>query len=267
MCPAAGLCRIRACASTRGRFPCRTRSRRHRHPGVPSRATSTTSDCVPVFPSTNSGATCVFAAGRVVSWENSRYDIMFAHPFGTGDSFDIELDAPYRELLIHPEVFSESDPSGGHEATRPETDRVCTRRLHASTVCVHTLHLELESGLKPWTPGGPWYIPQENDRVAAMGYYVIDCGHPANYQSEIHPPAFLAFAQNQRGGLSNQADRQDGCPHVRSVPRNTALFGETWRIHWRIQPGFKMLTLNRFRSIFTMRLWLLALGRGSKPTP
>ena len=40
------------------------------------------------------------------------------------------------------------------------------------------------------------YIPQEGDRIAMRGRWLIDCGHP-DYHAELHPITFMAFGHEE----------------------------------------------------------------------
>src|SRR5438552_3555096 len=37
------------------------------------------------------------------------------------------------------------------------------------------------------------FFPQDGDRTAVYGHWIIDCGHP-DFHSEVHPPSFMSFA-------------------------------------------------------------------------
>jgi len=141
----------------------------------------------------------MYASGQVVAAQIGQRDVMFAHPFGTDLSIDVNLDPAYRELLVHSEMFPPpSGPMVPVDPTRSEVDHVCVGQQ-----CIRTFHVELERGLwphtwetssRPWQVGALWFRPVPGDRIAVVGNYIMDCGHPADYTSEIHPPAVLAFA-------------------------------------------------------------------------
>ena len=121
-------------------------------------------------------------------------DLPFDHPWSGDLTFDIELDPQYAALA---------------KVLGPGTGDAGPGRLH----------VELEQGQLPHvarTAGPPsgqtWldsstsnaqgvqdgFVPREGDRVAAMGRWIIDCGHP-NYQAELHPLTFLAFGHDEGG--------------------------------------------------------------------
>jgi hypothetical protein len=109
------------------------------------------------------------AGGRLQKWNPPGSDIMFAHPFGNDYSMDLAL-SPADFLSLN--------------YVKPGTGNVIP------------LHVEIENGLFPYQDFG-WGVPQVNDSVLVQGDWIMDCGHPDSYQSEIHPPSFLAFARQQ----------------------------------------------------------------------
>jgi hypothetical protein len=134
-------------------------------------------------------------------------DIPIDHPFSADTTFDVLLDEPYWDLARELTAESEGRPSA------------------------HELHMELETGAFPHVlpqrsgpaEGEPWglseteieereehgepttsllqdasigletgYIPQEGDRIAMRGRWLIDCGHN-DFHGELHPITFMAF--------------------------------------------------------------------------
>jgi hypothetical protein len=138
-------------------------------------------------------------------------DIPIDHPFSADTTFDVTLDEPYWSLARELTAESEGHPSK------------------------HELHMELETGAFPHllpqhvgpSEGQPWdlleeevlkreekgeptqtllddavsnlqsgYIPQEGDRIALRGRWVIDCGHN-DFHGELHPITFMAFGHQE----------------------------------------------------------------------
>jgi hypothetical protein len=134
-------------------------------------------------------------------------DIPIDHPFSADTTFDVALDEPYWDLARELTAESEGKPSA------------------------HELHMELETGAFPHvlpqrtgpSEGEPWgltdteiteheehgepttsllqdasigletgYIPQNGDRIAMRGRWLIDCGHN-DFHGELHPITFMAF--------------------------------------------------------------------------
>jgi hypothetical protein len=134
-------------------------------------------------------------------------DIPTDHPFSADTTFDVILDEPYWNLARELTAEQEGQPSK------------------------HELHMELETGAFPHevpqrsgpVEGEPWdllqseveereskseptetllqdaslglesgYIPQEGDRIAMRGRWIIDCGH-GDFHGELHPLTFMAF--------------------------------------------------------------------------
>jgi len=120
-------------------------------------------------------------------------DLPFDHPWSGDLTFNVELDPQYAALA---KVLG---PGPGNGAGR--------------------LHVELEQGQLPHVArtagpasGQTWldsstanaqgvpdgFVPLEGDRVAAMGRWIIDCGH-TDYSAELHPLTFLAFGHEEGG--------------------------------------------------------------------
>lgn len=166
----------------------------------------------------------MMVSGTISRVEFSGGDLSIDHPFSTDFTFDVALDEPYwplaREL---------GAPGGGAS---------------------HELHMELEVGsllhvlpeLAGPAEGEPWdllpqeqtqpltptlnikahenleaaYIPQQGERIAARGRWIIDCGHN-DFHAELHPITFMAFA-HQSGSKT--------VAHVLANPyRVTQLYG------------------------------------------
>lgn len=138
-------------------------------------------------------------------------DLPFDHPFSSDLNFSIELDPPFQALVK--QLGAGADP-----------DDVYQIRARG----IPWLHAELELGQVPHDPdlilhgpatGQPWdilpsappqnslnasshiglrgeYVPQEGDRIAVMGRWILDCGH-ASFHSELHPITFMAFGHTE----------------------------------------------------------------------
>ena len=111
-------------------------------------------------------------AGTIQNVTLFNADLPFTHPFGNDMTFDITPDAPFADM---PQVVGEGEPEGGPAGT---------------------LHWEIERGLIPH--GGPGtddflegFAPQDGDRIATYGRWIVDCGHN-DYHTELHPPVFVA---------------------------------------------------------------------------
>src|SRR5262249_16192988 len=62
-----------------------------------------------------------------------------------------------------------------------------------------SLHTEIEQGLFPRDAFG--FTPVEGDRALERGAWIFDCGHPP-YETEMHPPTFLAFGHGEGEGTT-----------------------------------------------------------------
>jgi hypothetical protein len=120
----------------------------------------------------------VYAIGTIMRTDpltpGNTGDIMFAHPFGNDFNFDVSVDPAFAQLNY---ISQGADPAKG-------------------------LHVEIEHGLTgAGASGFPYddfgWNPQVGDSVLVDGDWIVDCGHPASYQSEIHPPQFVVLARTQ----------------------------------------------------------------------
>ena len=121
----------------------------------------------------------VFATGEATSVTLVRNgDLPFTHPFGPDLWFNVKLDPAYANL---------AQTLGTQEPTLPQGN----------------LHVEIAQGVVPHEEGATsvgdgfleGFVPQEGDRVALYGHWIIDCGH-ADFHTEIHPIVLLAFAHD-----------------------------------------------------------------------
>ena len=132
----------------------------------------------------------MMVSGTISHVEESGGDLSIDHPFARDFTFDVMLDEPYW-------TFSRELGPGASEGAGE-----------------HELHMELENGqllhalpqLKGPAEGEEWlsvdakahenreaaYIPQEGDRIAIRGRWIIDCGHN-DFHTELHPITFMAF--------------------------------------------------------------------------
>lgn len=137
----------------------------------------------------------LYVAGTIKEWTTPGNDVPFAHPFGNDCSADILVDELYANL-----VYDGPEPPG-------------------------VIHAELESGLFPHFPGDPpgcgtWISPVAGDRIIELGDWILDCGHPESYGSEIHPPSVMAIAHLSDDGARTEA-RAFAIPY-----RTTQLYGK-----------------------------------------
>jgi hypothetical protein len=94
-------------------------------------------------------------------------DLPFTHPFASDYTTNIQLDPPFEGLA---------------------------QRRVATDIPKGAIHSELPRGLFPNDPNGNLssFLPQQGDRIATTGKWVLDCGH-ADYHTELHNMQFLAF--------------------------------------------------------------------------
>jgi hypothetical protein len=132
----------------------------------------------------------MMVSGTISDVEESGGDLSIDHPFSRDFTFDVLLDEPYWPLS------RQLGPGASEGASE------------------HELHMELEDGqllhappqLKGPAEGESWltldtkahenreaaYIPQQGDRIAMRGRWIIDCGHN-DFHTELHPITFMAF--------------------------------------------------------------------------
>lgn len=130
-------------------------------------------------------------SGTITSIDVGNVDVPFDHPFAGDMSFNEKLDSPYVGLSRNLGVGltpGEGDPRG-------------------------VVHDELMTGLMPHPVGNgslgatsTWpqyatnsaktvtqaFVPRTGDRVAVMGYWVVDCGH-TDFHTELHSVTFMAY--------------------------------------------------------------------------
>jgi hypothetical protein len=116
----------------------------------------------------------MLATGTVTNVQLFAGDLPFTHPFGTDLNINIKLDPPYSKLAQILGTESSGLPAGD-------------------------LHMELSQGLVPHqdpTNILTGFLPVQGDRFAAMGHWIIDCGH-GDFHTELHPMTFLAYAHTE----------------------------------------------------------------------
>lgn len=106
----------------------------------------------------------LFYAGTVAWMDRSGLDFRPPHPFGFDLTWNVVPDAPFGAMVVNRPGSAEGE----------------------------TLHVELERGLFPDAAFG--MTPQPGDRTLLRGSWIFDCGHPP-YETEIHPPTFVALAR------------------------------------------------------------------------
>jgi hypothetical protein len=118
-----------------------------------------------------------FMTGTAGDTELFGADLPFTHPFGNDLTFNVKLDRPYATLG---QVAGTPDASGG--IPQPGS-----------------IHTEIEQGILPHSAADSFlrgFLPANGDAIAAVGRWIIDCGH-GDFHTEIHPPAVLAFAHRE----------------------------------------------------------------------
>ncbi|MDP9342096.1 MAG: hypothetical protein M3Q23_08355 [Actinomycetota bacterium] len=97
-------------------------------------------------------------------------DLPPTHPFGRDITYNMQLDSSYARLSL------KLGPGLGGNAPG-------------------FLHTEIPVGRLPHDSTGnvlSGFMPQEGDRSAVYGHWIVDCGHDS-FQSEVHPPSFMSF--------------------------------------------------------------------------
>jgi hypothetical protein len=109
----------------------------------------------------------------------SDQDLPFLHPFGFDFEFMIAPDPPYQGLIA--------------PLIAPHDQTYLSAVDEAQTLGIDTggglLGLEVDQGLVPGE-----YRPQNGDRVAVWGRWIVDDGHD-DFRTEIHPPLLIAAAR------------------------------------------------------------------------
>ncbi|MGH9970791.1 MAG: LecA/PA-IL family lectin [Pyrinomonadaceae bacterium] len=123
----------------------------------------------------------VAASGIAINAHRSMHDIWFTHPFGKDLNFDLAPDPMYMNLAS-PILKPDPDPEG-------RDNSICKARTEFGLDINNVLHVEIDSG---FVPAG--HEPQNGDRVAVLGRWIVDCGHD-DYGAEIHPPLLMFMAR------------------------------------------------------------------------
>jgi hypothetical protein len=138
-------------------------------------------------------------------------DIPIDHPFSADTTFDVTLDEPYWSLARELTAEQEGHPSK-HEL-HMELETAAFPHLlpqHAGPAAGEPWNLLEEEVIEREGKGEPTqtllddavfgqqlgYIPQEGDRIAMRGRWLIDCGH-ADFHGELHPITFMAFGHEE----------------------------------------------------------------------
>jgi hypothetical protein len=116
-----------------------------------------------------------YLSGALVRLDRSGLDFRPPHPFGFDTNLDVRADEPFLDLV-------DNRPGSANDGD--------------------IIHTEIESGLFPETAFG--MTPTAGDRVLMKGAWILDCGHPP-YESEVHPPSFVALARTDGGATVSLA--------------------------------------------------------------
>src|SRR5450755_134572 len=106
-------------------------------------------------------------------------DLAFTHPFYNDYRCQVVPDDPYMSMLA-PGNLDPSDDDWKAAAASAQSLGISAPGF---------LELEIDRGLLPAD-----YRPQLGDRVAVLGRWIVDCGHP-DFSTETHPPLLLAAAR------------------------------------------------------------------------
>ncbi len=161
-------------------------------------------------------------------------DLPPTHPFGRDITYNLQLDPPFTRLAMKLGTASTDIPAG-------------------------SIHTEIPIGRLPHDSAGnvlDGFTPQDGDRTAVYGHWILDCGHP-DFHSEVHPPSFMSFARqdgnttvvhafadpyyedqlfNPDPSLSNALSNTTRFSDPNTVPFPTALFNDILEIAGIKQP-------------------------------
>jgi hypothetical protein len=137
----------------------------------------------------------MMVSGKISHVELSGGDLSIDHPFSTDFTFDVLLDEPYWPLAR--ELGPGAREGAGEHELHMELE--VGQLLHALPQLQGPAEGELwDLGPSPTLNGQAHenleaaYLPQEGERIAIRGRWIIDCGHN-DFHAELHPITFMAF--------------------------------------------------------------------------
>jgi hypothetical protein len=121
-------------------------------------------------------------------------DLPFLHPFFNDWTLYMAPDESFSNLLSPGDIpWLDQSVHRGDPAAK---DALVFANQHSDQIGVQTVNgqpafieFEMEQGLL----AGDYWPSEAGERVAALGRWIVDCGHD-NFSSEIHPPLVLARA-------------------------------------------------------------------------
>jgi hypothetical protein len=130
----------------------------------------------------------VGVAGWAILPRVSAGDVPFTHPFGFDWEFYLAPDQQYLSILAPSNVVT--DPAGKTDDEYKRAVRHAIEELGLNLKRPGVMGVEAEQNLFPQR-----YRPNDGDRVAVFGRWIVDCGHD-DFHSEIHPPLLLTVARS-----------------------------------------------------------------------
>jgi hypothetical protein len=124
----------------------------------------------------------VAISGTAIGSHRSTADVWFTHPFGNDLNFNIAPDPEYANLPSPILRNDSEDPYG-------TVNSIQKAKTEYGLDVTNVLHVEMDEG---FVPRG--FEVNDGDRVAVLGRWIVDCGHP-DYGAEVHPPLLYLCAR------------------------------------------------------------------------
>ena len=137
------------------------------------------------------GSKQVLVSGSVAATHLGPQDNPITHPYGDDLSMDVALDAPFTSFSRQ---LGPAEETPGQMHVEISSGLIPHDRRTSEASAQQTWRQLSDFNLTGFQPG--FSKPAVGDRTLVMGRWIIDCGHP-NYGTELHPMAFLAWAQRQ----------------------------------------------------------------------
>ena len=153
----------------------------------------------PVYSAAGQYGSVEALSGWALNSHQSTDDVPFTHPFGKFDyEYQVLPDTQYSALL------APHNTDDDQERVPARAQAITLGLLPSSAgspqAPVGFMAVEQDMGLVPEA-----YRPNNGDRVAVFGRWIIDCGHN-NWQSEIHPPTVTVVGRSEPAARLTHVD-------------------------------------------------------------
>jgi len=135
------------------------------------------------------GGKQVMVEGTVAATHLGPTDLPMSHVFGDDLSMDVNLDPPFTPFAL--KLGKEKTEAGPGQVHVELSSGLIPHVPRAFTTEAKTWRQVSDFNLTAFQPG--FDQPAIGDRIAVMGRWIIDCGHP-DFAAELHPMTFVAWS-------------------------------------------------------------------------